>query len=61
MVLAMRSIGIGHQGLVKFCGNMNMLPPMNVSSYDKHVKAIHAAAKEAANKSVSSAAEAYLI
>ena len=37
---------------------MNMLPPINVSSYDKHVKAIHAADKEAAKKSISSAAEA---
>ena len=29
-VLAMRNTGIGHQGLVKFCGTMNMLPPMSV-------------------------------
>ena len=27
VVLATRNIGVGHQGLVKFCGVMNMLPP----------------------------------
>ena len=31
VVLAMRNIGDGHQGLVKFCGVMNMLAPMNAN------------------------------
>ena len=44
-VLAMRNIGIGHQGLVKFCGVMNMLAPMNANSYTGHVSAIHGAAE----------------
>ena len=44
-VLAMRNIGVGHQGLVKFCGMMKMLAPMNANSYTDHVTAIHRAAQ----------------
>ena len=29
VVLASRNIGVSHQGLVKFCAVMNILPPMN--------------------------------
>ena len=56
-VLSMRNIGIGHQGLVKFCNIMNMLPPMNVNSYTDHIQAIHAAAKHVANDSMERAAQ----
>ena len=56
-VLAMRNIGIGHQGLVKFCGVMNMLAPMNANSYTGHVSAIHGAAEVVAKASMKSAAE----
>jgi hypothetical protein len=56
-VLAMRNIGVGHQGLVKFCGAMNMLAPMNANSYTDHVTAIHGAAELVAKASMKSAAE----
>ena len=57
VVLAMRNIGVGHQGLVKFCGVMNMLSPMNANAYSEHVKAIHGAAEVVAKDSMKSAAE----
>jgi hypothetical protein len=38
-----RNIGVDHQGLVKFCGAMNMLAPMSANSYTNHVTAIHGA------------------
>lgn len=56
-VLAMRNIGVGHQGLVKFCGVINMLAPMNANSYTNHVTAIRGAAEVAAKGSMKSAAE----
>ena len=56
-VLAMRNIGIGHQGLVKFCGVMNILAPMNANSYTDPVSAIHGAAEVVAKASMKSAAE----
>jgi hypothetical protein len=52
-----RNIGVGHQGLVKFCGAMNMLAPMNANSYTNHVTAIHGAADVVAKASMKSAAE----
>ena len=57
VVLAMRNIGVGHQGPVKFCGVMNMLSPMNANAYSEHVKAIHGAAEVVAKDSMKSAAE----
>ncbi|XP_046862956.1 uncharacterized protein LOC124456591 [Xenia sp. Carnegie-2017] len=56
-VLAMRNIGVGDQGLVKFCGVMNMLSPMNANSYNDHVMAIHGAAEVVAKNSMKHAAE----
>ena len=56
-VLAMRNIEVGHQGLVKFCGTMNMLAPMNANSYTDHVTAIHGAAEVIAKESMKSATE----
>ena len=56
VVLAMRNIGVGHQGLVKFTCVMNMLPPMNENSYRDHVKALRNAAESVAKSSMSKAA-----
>ena len=57
VVLATRNIGIGHQGLVKFAGVMNMLAPMNENSYRDHVAAVRKAAETVAKNSMNSAAE----
>lgn len=55
-VLAMRNIGVGHQGLVKFTCVMNMLPPMNENSYRDHVQALRNAAEAVAKASMTKAA-----
>ena len=55
-VLAMRNIGVGHQGLVKFTCVMNMLPPMNENAYRDHVKAVRDATESVAKESMSKAA-----
>ena len=57
VVLATRNIGVGHQGLVKFCSVMNMLPPMQENSFQDHLKAVTNAAQTAAEKSMSKAAD----
>ena len=57
VVLATRNIGVGHQGLVKFCCVMNMLPPMNDNSFQDHVKAVRSACQTVAEKSMSKAAD----
>ena len=57
VVLASRNIGVGHQGLAKFAGVMNMLPPMNENSYRDHVSAVCNAAQTVATKSMTDAAE----
>jgi hypothetical protein len=54
-VLAGRNIGIGHRGLSKFAGTMNMPPPMNENAYRDHVVAIHAAAEEVCKESTNHA------
>lgn len=56
-VLAARNIGVAHQGLVKFAGVVNMLPPMNESCYKDHVKVCKTAGEMAANKSMETAVE----
>ena len=56
IILATRNIGIGHQGLVKFAGVMNMLTPMNENSYRDHVTAIRNAAETEAKRSMANAA-----
>ena len=53
----MRNTEVGHQGLVAFCGVMNMLSQMNSNAYREHVKDIHGAAEVVANESMKSAAE----
>ena len=50
-VLAMRNIGVGHQGPVKFTCIMNMLPPMNDNAYRDHVKALRDASEIVAKES----------
>ena len=57
VVLATRNIGVGHQGLVKFCGVMNMLPPMQENLFQDHLKAVKNAAQTAAEKCMSKAAD----
>ena len=56
-VLAMRRIGRGHAGLRKFCGVMNLPPPVTERSFIKHQKAIALAASTVADHSTKSAAE----
>lgn len=56
-VLAGRNIGIGHRGLSKFAGTMNMLPPMNENVYRDHVEAIHAAAEVVRKESMNKASQ----
>lgn len=55
-VLAMRNIGVGHQGLVKFTCVMNMLPPMNENAYCNRVKALQDASEIVAKESMAKAA-----
>ena len=55
-VLAAREIGIGHKGLVKFSGVMNMPPPMNKNSYKDIVKSLECAAESVAQRSMDKAA-----
>ena len=57
VVLVTRNIGVGHQGLVKFCGVMNMLPPMQENLFQDHLKAVKNAAQTAAEKCMSKAAD----
>ena len=57
IVLASRSIGVGHQGLVKFAGTMNMNPPMNENSYRDNVDAVRKAAQTVCQQSMRAAAE----
>ena len=51
-VLAMQSVGCGHSGLRKFCGVVDLPPPLSPSNYQKHAKAIHDAAKQEAEESM---------
>ena len=55
-VYALRSTGVGHTGLEKFCGMMNMPPPMTVGNYNKISDNLKDAAKEVAIKSMKDAA-----
>ena len=56
IILATRNTGIGHQGLSKFAGVMNMLTPMIENSYCEHVTAIRNAAETEAKRSMANAA-----
>lgn len=45
IALASTNIGVGHKGLVKFTGTMNMRPPMNGNAYRNIVEAVRKAAQ----------------
>lgn len=57
IILAMRMIGVGMNGLLKFCGFMDIPRPMFQSLYDKIVKSISVATESARNASMKRAAE----
>eukprot|EP00117_Sycon_ciliatum_P030880 scpid64997/ scgid24259/ len=54
-VLAARSIGKGHRGLRKFCGIMNLPPPISKSAFQCHQKALYVASKSVAESSMQQA------
>ena len=55
-VYGFRSIGVGHTPLTKFCGFLNMLPPMTKHAYDGLSYSIKVASNQVVEKSVSDAA-----
>ena len=55
-MIAMRDIGVDHQGLVKFTYVMNVLPPMNENAYCDNVKLLCDATETVANASMCKAA-----
>ena len=57
IVLASRNIGVGHQGLAKFAGTMNMPPPMNENAYRDAVEAVGKAAQTVCQQSMRAAVE----
>jgi len=57
IVLASRNIGVGHQGLVKFAGTMNMPPPMKENAYRGAVEAVRKAAQTVCQQSMRAAVE----
>ena len=56
-VLASRNIGVGHQGLVKFAGTMNMPPPMNENAYRDILEAVKKAAQTVCQQSMTAAVD----
>lgn len=56
-VYAMRSLGVGYNGLRKFTMLMNMPPPMTENNYGKINKLCRTAAKKVAEKTMSDAAK----
>ena len=55
-VFAGRAVGLGREGLVKFCALMDMPPPMSNTSYQAHQDALLVAAGDVAQHSLTSAA-----
>ena len=51
-VYAMRKCGVGHTGLQKFCGVMNMPPPVAQKSYDKLSQKLGVAVEKVAKTSM---------
>ena len=45
-VYVMRRIGVGHGGLQKSCGTMNMPPPVAVKNYNKFADKLAVAAEK---------------
>lgn len=56
-VLAMRRIGRGHAALQKFCGLMNLPPPVTQRAFMRHQKAVASAVSAAARDSMVCAAD----
>ena len=54
-VFARRAVGLGREGLVKFCALMDMPPPMSNTSYQAHQDALLVAAGDVAQHSLTSA------
>ena len=56
-VYAMRHCGVGLSGLAKFCGLLNMPPPITQHSYDNINKNLEVAAENIAKESMKSTVE----
>ena len=56
LVYAMRSIGCGHAAAKRFCGLMNMPPPLRPTPYSRHNKALLNAVKEVSVETMNVAA-----
>ena len=56
-VMAMRNLGIGHDGLESFCMHMNMNKPMTRNNYSKLIDSLHTEYMNEAEESMKSAAE----
>ena len=55
-VYAMRSMGQGHASMKRFCGFMNMPPPLHYKAYNANNAALTKAAKAVATKTMDAAA-----
>ena len=60
-VYAMRKCGVGHTGLQKFCGVMNMPPPVAQKSYDKLSQKLGVAVEKVAKTSMIEAAVSFIV
>ncbi|XP_065066739.1 uncharacterized protein LOC135692514 [Rhopilema esculentum] len=56
-VMAMRNLGIGHDGLESFCMHMNMQQPMTRNNYNKLIDSLHTVYMNEAEQSMKNAAE----
>ena len=56
-VMAMRNLGIGHDGLESFCVHMNMQQPMTRNNYNKLIDSLHTVYMKEAEESMKNAAE----
>ena len=56
-IIALRENGKGYAGLESVCGYMNLVPPMNVNSFNKSMSDIISSYKQCAEDSMNSAAE----
>ena len=59
-VLAMRRIGRGYSALQKFCGIMNLPPPLNEKNFQRHQRALSQAATVVATRCMNIAAKELL-
>ena len=56
-IIALRENGNGYAGLESVCGYVNLVPPMNVNSFNKSMGDIISSYKQCAEDSMNSAAE----